>query len=253
VPLIVVQRFGAGRSAAMAIDTTFRWVLTEKDETPEMQKRFWRQLMLYLSAPRGNIWIATDQTTYDLRRLRRTVGGAPVQVVEVTAGLEDASGQPILDADPNVVLIGPDGRHTPIALEAGETSLEGTISRAAFDEQGTYRLTIDHTLEGKALSAEHQFEVTKPELESLEVLANFELLERMASASGGEFARLSGLEGVLDSLQFATKPRLVPVYHRVAPFDDGRDGNWLLRWGVLSAVIALLCLEWSLRKRKGLV
>ena len=83
-----------GRALAIAFDSTWRWVLTPKD-TAELQRRFWRQVALYLAAPKGHIWITTDRAAYDLRRLKRRTRS---DVVEVTAGVEDASGLPLTEA-----------------------------------------------------------------------------------------------------------------------------------------------------------
>jgi uncharacterized membrane protein len=86
LPLLVAQRYGAGRSLAVAFDTTWLWVTTK--DTGELQRRFWRQVALYLCDPKGNAWVTTDRTQYDLTQM---VSGA--ETVEVSAGVEDPQGR----------------------------------------------------------------------------------------------------------------------------------------------------------------
>jgi uncharacterized membrane protein len=240
-PLLVKQTYGAGRSVALALDSTWRWVLTPNDITPVMQKRFWRQLAMFLCAPRGNIWIASDKTTYDLRRLE-----SGSESIEVTAGVEDSTGRPILTARPTIRLTDPEGNRSQLKLAPGDENLFGRIPLSRVREQGTYKLEIRHVLEGKPLEAVHRFEVVKKDLEALQALADFDLLREMARESSGRFVPLRDLGNLMDDLKLATRPRRE---ERITRTDLAGE----YRWPLLIALAVLLCAEWMLRKRKGLV
>ncbi|MFP4053488.1 MAG: glutamine amidotransferase [Phycisphaerae bacterium] len=240
-PLIVKQNYGSGRALAIALDTTWRWVLTKNEQTPEMQKRFWRQVAMYLCSPRGNIWIATDKTTYDLRRLE-----AGSEYVEVTAGVEDPTGRPILDARPKAVLIDPEGNRSPLRLSPGKENLFGRLPLSKVKDTGVYEMEIEHTVEGMPLEARHRFEVTKRDLEAMDALANFDLLRRVARESDGEFVPLSALESLMEKLELATRPRKKTMSTRT---DLAAD----YRWHLIAVLVSLMCIEWMIRKRKGLV
>jgi len=237
-PLIVAQQYGKGRALAIAFDTTWRWVLSPND-TAETQRRFWRQVALFLAAPKGNAWIVTDRTSYDLRRL-----AAGAEVIEVTAGLEDATGRPLLQAPASVTLTGPDGAATAVALAPDDRVRRGRLLPPT--RPGTYRLAISAEVGGKTLAAEHRFDVVRRDLESLDVLANLDLLRMVARDSGGQFVPLEQLGGLLRRVQLAARPRTVSVL-------EYRHLDAEMRWVLLAALAALLCLEWSVRKRKGLV
>lgn len=246
-PLIVAQNYGSGRSLAIAFDTTWQWVLSPKD-TGESQRRFWRQVALYLAAPKGNVWIGTDKTTYEYRRL---INGS--ESVEVSAGVEDASGQPAPQALKEVTLGGPIAQGTtqpaktiPIILEPKDNILRGKLPPPT--GPGVYVLKISAEVNGKPLTAEHRFEVLERNLENLEVLANYDLLRKMSKASNGRFEPLSNLEGLLKELKRVAKPKTEQqIVHE--DFSNIREVSW-----VLAAVLMLLfCLEWSIRKRRGLV
>ena len=244
-PLIVAQTYGKGRSLAIAFDATWRWVLNKHD-TAELQRRFWRQVALFLAAPKGNVWIVTDKTNYDLRRLK---SGA--ETVGYRAGVEDSHGRPLLSAPVRVTLTDPQGRETKLAPtrpdeKKGEKMYTGRLAPPTAG--GTYVMKIAAVVAGKELTAEHRFEVIHRDLESLEVLANFGLLRQMADRGGGRFLPLQRLGELLKDLRLTARPekRDVPVQHRLA-------AEMPYPWFAIAALIALLCAEWAIRKRKGLV
>jgi len=237
-PLIVAQRYGSGRTLAIAFDTTWRWVLTPKP-TDQMQKRFWRQVGLYLAAPKGNVWIATAATSYDLRRLR---SGA--QEIHVTAGVEDPSGRPILNAPLEVTLHRGDNQLRKVTLKPKNDQFETLLAPPS--KTGVYMLRIVADVAGEKLQAEHRFEVVMRDLESLDVLANPSLLQNISSASKGRYVPLAGIAELLRDLNEEARPR-TRVRHVY------QDISAQLRWPIVVAFIALLCLEWSLRKRRGLI
>lgn len=238
-PLIVQGRFGTGRTLAIAFDTTYQWVLTPKD-TAQLQKRFWRQVALYLANPKGNIWITTDQPVYDLQQL-----ATGAQVVQVAAGIENASGRPILQgAKEKLTLIDPQGSERTIELLPQEQMRTGRLSPPT--RTGAYRLVIEGQVDGETLRAEHRFQVIRRDLEGRDVLADHDRLRELTRATGGRFVKLAELPSLLDELPDQARPRLVTE----------RDPEPLWKawaWHVAAIAIALLCLEWSWRKRKGLV
>ena len=237
-PMIVCQNYGSGRSLAIAFDTTWQWVLNPKD-LAEYQRRFWRQVALYLASPRGNVWIGTDRSTYDLRRMQ--MGAEPI---EVTAGVEDAFGTPAPQGLKEVTLTLAGGQPAPVSLQRN-----GDIFKTKLPPQSTaglYVLNITAELAGKTLTAEHRFEVVQRDLEGMEALANFALLRQMAEASGGRFVTLSELPALLKDLRQAAKPK-----KRVEVSQEDIAAN--IRWPIILTLITLICLEWAMRKRRGLV
>lgn len=238
--MIVMQNFGAGRSMAIAFDTTWQWVLSPED-TADLQKRFWRQTMLWLANPTPNAWVATDQTSYDQRRL-----ASGSSAIEVSAGVEDSAGQPLTDLPVSVTLLSPGGNTTPVPL-----SVAGKIRTARLPAlpAGEYTLKLDAQAEGKKLQASHKFEVAHRDLESLDVAANLELLRQMgrsASPAGGGYEPLSNLGNVLESFLSGK-----PVQYRDRYDADDLVGRHLGL--LLFALLAGLMAEWVIRKRVGLV
>jgi hypothetical protein len=241
-PMIVQGRYGAGRTLAIAFDTTWQWSLTPPGtETAEYQKRFWRQVALYLAAPKGNIWITTDQAVYDQQGL-----ATGREVVEITAGIENAAGLPLFDVpDQKVTLTDPEGRTVPIELMARERMRSGKLVDPP-TRTGTYVLRIEGTVDDKVLQAEHRFEVIQRDLEGREVLADHDRLRNMARRPGVSFYKLAELGDLLEKLPDRARPRLETI-------DDPRPLWEEFAWPVAAVVVGLLCAEWMWRKRKGLV
>jgi hypothetical protein len=236
-PLIVAQRYEKGRSLAIAFDTTWRWVLNPKD-TAEMQRRFWRQVAIYLCAPKGNVWIASDRTAYDLRRL---IAGQ--EVVEVTAGVEGPQGQPMPDAKVAVTLSTPDGKVQSLELRRDKYILRTTLPDIS--TPGVYTLKIAAP-DVRPEPAQQQFEVVRRDLEALDVLANHELLRQMAASSHGRYAQLGEMRKLLAEMSVDARPKM-----REEVVHQDLAGEW--RWPWLAVAVSLLCAEWAIRKRRGLV
>ncbi len=243
-PLIVRQRYGKGRVLAIAFDTTWRWVLSPKD-TAERQRRFWRQVVLYLAAPKGAVWIETDSPSYDLRKLR-----AGDQAIVVTAGVAGPTGRPITDRVPKVTLIRPGAPgEQELSLVVNEKmQFVGEVDPRTLSptKDEPYVLKIEAEVEGKTLSSEHRFEVSFPDLDSRDTVADLETLRRLADATGGEFRRLDAFGELLERLRLQTRPR---KELKIDTLDLARR----LSWPAIIVMAALLCAEWVARKRKGLV
>ncbi len=240
-PLIVAQNYGSGRSLAIAFDMSWMWVTATAKDTGDYQRRFWRQVSLYLCAPKGNVWITTDKTSYELRRLLAAKEG-----VDVTAGVEDAQGLRLTDAPVQVTLTSPDGKTAPLTLATEKDRRFARLTAFQVPQPGTYKLKISAEVVGKTLTSEHGFEVLERDLEAIDVLANFKLLQRLSGDTSGRFVPLSELGGLLGKLSITTHPR-----RRVRA--ENLDFAASLRWPLVAALVALLCAEWIIRKRRGLV
>jgi Putative glutamine amidotransferase len=235
-PLVVALRYGKGRTLAIAFDTTWRWVLTPQD-TAGAQERFWRQVVVYLAQPRGNVWVNTDRARYEHDRLE---GGS--ESIRIEAGVEDATGRPITAPAPELTLRSADGEERALALEARGTSFVATPGPL---EPGVYALELSANVEGTPISDEHRFEVIRREVESQDTIADFGLLRRMAAAGGGTFLPVSRLGELLEQVHVAGAPRTRITTREEAVSDA-------LRWPILLMALGALCAEWALRKRQGL-
>jgi len=241
-PVLAVQNAGQGRTAAMAVDATWRWAM-QSDEGAELHRRFWRQLVLWLAGKPVRVHIASDRPRYDLAQVRPGTAG-----VRVDAYIFDGSGsETTASQTATVTLIPPEGQETQIVMQRDEGRWVG---RAFVQQAGTYSLRLKAEQGGKPVGqAESRFTVEDVDRELREPLANLDLLRSLSAetaAVGGRYIGIDGLGEILDALK-KDVARQTRVERRTIDLTIDGGPFWL------AAVLMLLTLEWSIRKRCGMV
>lgn len=229
-PLVVVQRYGAGRSMILAGRATWRWrmLLPAGDPT---YGRFWGQAARWLTAGAGG-------------RIAVAAGGgdAAGDSLRVEVTVRDDEFRPVAGAAVRVRVSGPGGE--PLledeAAAAGTAGAYGVSTPPA--SAGVHRIDVDVTRGGRRLGgARGQALVGGADPELADPWLNAALLRRMAEAGGGAYLDPDRLDGLAERLRAASGavPRTVTreVWHHAA---------------VLVLLIALLAAEWSLRRLWGL-
>ena len=229
-PLIVVQRYGGGRTMVFAGRAAWRWrmLLPADDRTYEA---YWGQVARWLGGA------APDPISV-------TTGGgaAPGDAVYLDVRVGDAEYTPLLDAAPVVTVTGPAGDAEvvrPVIAGGGTGLYRAELSPR---DPGIYRVeaVVDH--QGDRLGAASDWflvggadaELTNPWLDEA-------ALRRTAEAGGGRYIAPDDI---------AALPRLVLG----VPTEDVEPRVRLLwhnAWVFLLLVGALVA-EWSLRRRWGL-
>jgi uncharacterized membrane protein len=232
-PLLVAQDVGRGRVVAWAGDSTWRWALGGQKGA---QQRFWRQLVLWLAhkeqGNEGEIWVELDPRRYD-----------PGRRVEFTCGARNAQGDSITDATWSAEITLPDGAKRAVRLGRDQEQQRGTFTETNLP--GDYRLTVTATRDGQPLgTAQARFLVFEQALELDNPVADPALLESLASMTEGESFPPEQLSELLDRLR-RQPPRLeIERQTKQALVDT---------WPFFGLLVGVLCGEWFLRKRWGLV
>jgi len=241
-PVLAVQSAGQGRTAAMAIDTTWRWAM-QSDEGAELHRRFWRQLAIWLAGKPVRVHVASDRPRYDLAQVRPGTAGIRVDAFVFDGGSEASTST----YNVSVALVQPDGKESAVVMQPAEGRWVG---RVFVQSAGTYALRLKAQQTGRPIQeAESRFVVEDIDRELREPLANLELLQSLAAETdsvGGGYVALDQLGGVLDRLK-KDPSRQVRVERRHADLTIDYGFAWL------GLVVALLMLEWIVRKRAGLV
>jgi hypothetical protein len=233
-PLLVAREYGAGRVAACAVDSTWRWAM---QGAGEQHRRFWRQFVLWLAkqddAERDAVWIGLAQ--------RRIQPGVPL---EFDAGLRAADGTAPADAVLEARAVAPSGRSRPVRLSRRGEAFAGTIADCA--EPGDWSLVVTARRPGDPTPRERtaRFTVFRQDLELANPVANPLLMRQLAEATPGGPRLPEELPAVFEEI--AARP---PVYESserwsFEPWDT---------WPALLLMALALCGEWYLRKRWGLV
>jgi hypothetical protein len=230
--LDLYQFTGAGRSMFHAFDDTWRWRFRAGDR---YFGRFWVQAIRFLArsklAGQRQAEIQTDRRRYER--------GQPIQlrVRFPNPGLAPSGGTVTVlvernGASPRKLVLNP--------LAGTRNVFEGALPQAA---EGDYeaRLLPPPILEGPIPTATFRVEAPASELEHIAM--NQPELIRVAEATGGKFYTPLEADSLLADLP---KPSKVPL-------DTDPPIPLWNTWPVLGLFLALITLEWVLRKRKQMV
>lgn len=233
-PLLVAKEFGRGRVLAFAGDSTWRQWWMRGFETPH--KRFWRQTILWLArkdeAAEGKVWIKLDQRRY-----------GPGGRVEFTAGAETAEGEPITDARFEAEVILPDKQRRPAQIRGQGSEAIGSF--IGTQDSGDYTLVVTATRASQNLgTAQARFLVYDQDLELDNPAADRHLLDSLASMTRGKSIPPERLSKLLGQMKEETKELDVETQVKDTLYDN---------WPFLLVVVGVMCGEWYLRKRWGLV
>jgi uncharacterized membrane protein len=231
LPLIVYQFLGAGKVMFQAFDDTWRWRFRAGDR---YFGRYWVQTIRFMARSRlvGN---RQAEITTDRRRYQR---GQPIQlrVRFPNPGLVPSEGE--LTAQIERKGQGP--RKLTLKLVPGTKNVfEGALSQAA---EGEYqvRLLPPPSLDRPATA---EFRVDPPISERERIEMNQSELIRAADISGGKFYTPLTADSLLKDLP---KPSKVPL-------DTDPPIPLWNTWPVLALFLAMITLEWVIRKRKQMV
>jgi hypothetical protein len=246
-PILVGHDYGAGRTLALAADTTWRW--TNSEDGYRNHARFWQQLVLWLArqdeTEGKKAWIKLDQRRLEMGKK-----------LGFSVGLRGKSGLEVKDPEFEVKMVSPQNAETPLNPILDKGQYRGLSE--PIKAPGEYSLIVSAKgtdVDGQPLkdTAEAHFLVYPNEPEMARRSANHKFLEDLAAVggSGGRLHKASELAPFLQKLldqgggQSGTKPAVWPDWRRKS-LSGFHVGFFLL-------FVSLLCLEWFLRRRWGMV
>ena len=230
-PLVVAQRYGAGRSMIFAGRGAWRWRMGLPSED-RMYETWWGQAARWLTAGAGDPVEVSARVT-------RPAG------VQVRVDVRDAEYRPVANADVAVVVTDPAGaeagtRATPVADEPGRyvaAVTGGTLG-------GVYQVDAALTRAGREVAEETSrtwvlAHGADPELADPWLRPS--RLERIAAAGGGAYLDASAIDLLPPRLQASAPPPARPVTRQI--------------WHhplMFLLIVLLLGSEWTLRRLWGM-
>jgi len=228
--LAAVQYVGAGRTAFLAFDGTWRW----RRYSVKLFDRFWVQLIRHLAegkllggAKRG--MLLTESNRYSLG-----------EAVTVTARLLNRQYEP-LQQDQVTVRWDIEGDRGDLVLTARPDRSGWFEGRFVPDRTGGYRLNLKMTEPGSTALTEvtREFRVTRPNLEILKPQMDRARLRTLAEQSfGGRYFEVD---------EAGTIPDLIPDLHEEIPIRSRPTTLWD-NGLTLALLLTLLSIEWAIRK-----
>jgi len=234
-PALVAQRYGQGRSAALLIGDLWRWQLESTDDqrTHDDLGKAWRQMLRWL--------IVDVPDRVELKAVSAASGAAGLMRLE--ARIRDKEFRPQDNAAVTVSVTPPEG--SPLVLTTEPSLKEPGLYETTVSSRpaGPWRATVNVLdPDGQPLGTGATGWAADFAAEELaRVAPNHALLERIANETGGQVVTLAELDSLVESLPNREAPltetTTTPLWHNPLV--------WLL-------IVAGLCTEWGLRRRRGL-
>lgn len=148
--------------------------------------------------------------------------------------------EPLYEQAIRLEIINPTRERTQYAYT---TTPSNTTFQISGLPEGVYRYRAESTLDGNKVSSEGEFSIAKLQLENLSLTANHHLLRKVARNSGGNFYLPNQFDELVQDLQVKEAQSIIFSEEEFLPVIN-------LPW-LLVLLIALVTLEWFLRKYNG--
>lgn len=233
-PLVALasQRYGRGTVAVLPVRDTWRWQMHSQvpldDHTHET---LWRQLIRWLARPAaGRVRLHVTP--------RQGTAGKPVRVV---ADVVDPSYRALPDARVRLTVDDPLGDRTVTDLD-WQGQVEGRYEiRLPLAQDGRHDLRAELIEQGEAVAADSaHLHVSGSGREYYGAELDTALLRRVAAETGGQYFAASAAADVIDAVAQTGGGRTMI---KPLPLWDAPVLYLLM--------LALVCIEWSLRRRWG--
>ncbi len=232
LPLLITESFGRGRTAIMATGGSWRWQMS-LPLGDKSHHYFWQQMLR---------WLVSDTPGH-------VVASMPAQmlldsgVVALTAEVRDQDYNPAADARVEAHILGPGGSSALVEMAAVAGSpgqFQGTWSAP---KPGAYLTEVTAQRAGKELGRDVlTFQRMDGVAENFHTEQNRDLLERLASQTGGQYWKPAEIGKLAGS---------IPYSEAGVTVRETRD-LWDLPL-VFLILLALRFTEWWLRRKWGIV
>ena len=230
-PLLTIQSYGKGKTAALATASTWRWqmLLDEKDSRHE---RFWRQFIHWLCTD------APNQVNINLAQERYE----PKEEIPIRVSVYNKTYDPLSYADVSGIVTDPGGSKHQIDF-ISELNGDGEyVTTFVPNTPGIYHIEVTAEQNGEFIARQQQSflsKTSKKELYNATLKRTF--LEDLANTSNGIFYEPSQINSIPVNLK--NRKSNTSVYRT----------NYLWDTPLLFLiVVVLLSAEWIYRRQKGL-
>ncbi|MCB9169023.1 MAG: hypothetical protein H6594_01570 [Flavobacteriales bacterium] len=232
-PLVVVQPQGEVRSATICGEGIWRWRLADQqqDHTTEHFDGLFRKLVQVLAN-------RTDDSRF---RIDHPDSFDEQEPVVLQAEVYDLNYELVNTAEVEVSLTDEEGRTKPYALTPTERGYRSSINGL---HAGRYSYDGTARLDKEQLRTSGEFVVRAVSAERTNTVADERLWADLAAATGGRLLRPDGMAGLQEELE--TRDELHARSYAYASFTDLITLKW-----IFFVLLALLTLEWYLRRRSG--
>ncbi|MFC1477011.1 hypothetical protein ACFL6L_00935 [candidate division KSB1 bacterium] len=230
-PLLVVQKYGRGRTAALGTSSTWRWQMMLPSEDSR-HERFWRQMIRWLitSAPDNVNIVLTDNVF---------APGDEVPI-RVTAFDEDYNSLEFLDVKGTIT--DPAGEEHEIKFYP-DLTMEGEYTTVYVPlSPGIHSISVEAENNGKLIGTQKQGVLARPsKKEYYNATLKRKYLENLAYDSNGYYYSADGISSLVSNVK--NRKSSTSIYRN--------EYLWDMPF-IFGLVFLLLVTEWIYRRRKGL-
>lgn len=232
-PLLALQHQGERRSAITCGEGLWRWRLADQQlfATHAHFDKLVHKLVAYLA-------LKQDKSRFRVKHQPEFAQNTPVLV---DAELYNVSYEPVNTPEASITLTDEEGKELAYTFSRAGS---GYRLQAGVLPPGRYGYVAKTELDGERLSAKGEFLVKPMVAELITTVADHDLWEAMAARSQGAVVSAQEM-GRIPELIKAMKT-IVPRSYAHASFSDLIGLRWLF-----FVLLALLSLEWALRRRSG--
>ena len=239
-PLLAIGRFGKGRTLALMTDDAWRWnfIAVGNKETPQNHLKLIRQAVRWLA----------QEPAFEQVQLYPIPTTQPAEKVMIKLKVLNDDFTPTRQASVQLRVFSPEGEPTLVSTgpdsEEGEYSGEFTPTR-----EGTYRVEAEASVGGKALGRDKaSFTAAFSYGETDDGLPRLDLLKRIAESSKGEYISINDWNE-------KTFDKIAARLETIAPseiVEQRQTRLWSNLWA-FGLILALLSVEWWMRRKWGLI
>jgi len=229
--LLIIQRYGKGRSALLATSSTWRWkMLMDAENTAH--ERFWRQMGRWLI---GN---ALDNVNIEIDNNIINTG----ESLSIRFSVFNPDFDALNFVDINGTVTDPLGKMYELNIHP-DLSQEGEyLAEFTPNTQGTYIINVEAGRDGKKIGSDYQnFLASISKKEYYDATLKKEFLFNLAHETGGIYYEPAGAGDIPVNLRTKKSETSVITSHYL----------WDMPF-IFLFVLLILMLEWLYRRRKGL-
>ncbi len=230
-PLLVIQRYGKGRTAALATASTWRWQML-LDEQDTRHERFWRQFARWLCVDTpDNVNIELTENRFE-----------PDTELPIRVSVYDKDYNPLVSSDVTGIVTDPFGDIHELQFLPELTEDGVYVSDYTLQDTGIYTIEVTADQNSSFIGKQHRSILSYPsKKEYYDAVLKRDYLEHLAGLNGGIYYEPSEANVIPENVR--ERRTGTSVYRNEYLWDSP-----LL---FLLAVI-LLSAEWIYRRNKGL-